>query len=218
MVSYDSALVVLASSLAGVFDRMPIPSFPHVNTTTNATNTCSNALCHCECNLLDAAIHPLHIFVPWAITMATILGLSMPTMLLCSKSKEKGLRVFAGNLLSLFALILAASCASPHPSVCYTFTIHSCVRLLLQMQVSRALLGGAWWWSLRYLSVFLILALQLCAGPSISVVYWPPPHAGDTLPCAYLSHLIGCIAPGVILCCISNCLAWTRCTPHIKDS
>ena len=215
MVSYDSALVVLACTLAGAFDRAPFTPLPSFNAT--ATDSCSATTCHRECHSLDATIHPLHIFVPWAITLATVLGLSMPTMLLRSKSKERGLCVFACNLFRLLCLILAAVCVSAPPSVCYTLTVHSCVRLLLQLDVSRTLLGGVWWWRLRFLSVGLILALQLSVGPAISVVQWSPSVQDSTLHCAYLSHLIGCIVPEAVLCAVWHCLFWTLGRTHIKD-
>jgi hypothetical protein len=152
-----------------------------------------------ECPALDTTIHPLHLLVPWLVTLGIVVVLSMPTVLLRSKDKEKGLRIMAGNLFQLLGLLLGSILVWEHPSVCYAFTIHSCVRFLGLMEVSSGLVGGSFWWGMRYAGILLILAFQLQVGPAISVVQWQAHTPSSTLACAYLCHLLGCVAPALAL-------------------
>lgn len=199
MVSYGSALVVLVCTLAGGFDRTPLTGSLPIPPLPNHTSSCNAGARGRECLLLDQHIHPLHLFLPWGITLTTLAILGMPTVLLRSKTKEGGMRVFAGNIFQYLCLLLCSYFLSEHPTVCFTLTVHSCVLLLLHMDVSSALVGGPWWWGLRYLSVALILGGGLCLGPAVSVVRWPTPGQETHPPCAYLSHLVGCVAPGLVL-------------------
>jgi hypothetical protein len=201
MVLSDSLLVVFACTLAGGFNHPTttiIDKKNHThppNTTAHNNGTCGLGTRWMECRELDRTITPMHLTVPWILTLATIVVLSMPTVLLRSRHKELGLRVFAGNLLQCLGLLLASSFATDHPSICFTLTIHSCVRLLAQLQITPV--GGASWWSLRFLAIFAILALEVCTGPAVSVVRWQ--DTSPPLTCAYLAHLIGCILPELIL-------------------
>jgi hypothetical protein len=204
MVFPESVLVVLASTLAGGIQRVP----PDDDDDAGAGNaSCGLGTRWQECHVLDERIRPPHLVVPWCITLCTVVILSMPTVLLRSRFKERGLRTFAGNLFQCLGLLLCSSFLSDHPSICFALTIHSSVRLLVQMEVSDALLGGCVWWGLRYVSVLAILFLQVTLGPSLSVVRWPTTPAGTALPCAYLAHLAGCIIPDLALACM-RCLVW----------
>jgi hypothetical protein len=72
--------------------------------------------------------------------------------------------------------------------------------LLAHMEVSPALLvGPRWWWGLRYLSMYGLLAWQVMLGPAVSVVRWPSTPPGSAVPCAYLAHLGGVLAPVWVL-------------------
>lgn len=93
--------------------------------------------------------------------------------------------------------LMTGSMASEHPSLNYAVSAHGSVLLLSRMEVSRTLLGGAQWWSLRYVMIVAILAYIATQGPAVAVVRWP--GAGDSLSCAYVAHLLGCIWPGFLL-------------------
>jgi hypothetical protein len=212
MVLPESLLVVLVSTLSGGLERGgdedngTLPLFDARLYTPPAPSRHSNGTCSMamgtrwpECHVLDEYVKPIHLIVPWCVTLGAIVVLSMPTVLLRSRQKEKGLRTIAGNLFQYLGLLVCSSFVTDHPSICYTLTLHSCVRLLVQLQVTDALVGGGAWWTLRYAVVWALLCLQLCFGPSISVVRWPSTPAGSALPCAYLAHLGGCIVPDLAL-------------------
>lgn len=168
-----------------------------------------------ECPVQDPMMHPLHLFTPWMLTLSTLVILSMPTVLLRAKAKEKGLKLFAGNLFQLLGLLAFSTLLSEHPSVCYTFTVHACIRFLCIMDKSTVLLGNIWWWSLRYLSILFILGYQFAWGPAVSVVHWGPSpkhlqRDDDQLQCAYLSHLIGSVAPTLVLFCVRCVISSAR--------
>jgi hypothetical protein len=185
----EHALVVLASTLAGGMDR---------NRTLSPGNaTCGRGTAWLECEVLDESIAPLDVALPWVFTLGTLVFLGMPTLVLRSKHKERGLGRLAWDLLQCLALMLCSSFVTDHPSICFALTTHSCARLLTRMEGSKALVGGAWWWGLRYLALAQLLAWLILAGPAISVVRWEstPP----ALPCAYLAHLAGCVVPDLIL-------------------
>ena len=205
MVFPESVFVVLASTLAGGIQQN---SSGADATTLGAGNaSCGLGTRWHECHVLDEHIRPLHLIIPWCITLCTVVILSMPTVLLRSRFKERGLRTFAGNLFQCLGLLLCSSFLSDHPSICFALSIHSSVRLLVQMEVSDALLGGGAWWGLRYVSVLAILVLQVTLGPSLSVIRWPTTPHGTALPCAYLAHLAGCLIPDLGLACM-RCLVW----------
>jgi hypothetical protein len=191
----ESLMVVIAATLSGGV-RPPATTPP----TADPNSTCAHAGARWgECVVLDTEITGQHLAVPWVITLTAIVILSMPTVLLRSKSKEKGLRSFACNLLQCLGLLSCSFLFADHPSICFALGLHSCIRMLVQMEVSDGLLGGSWWWSLRYVAALLILTLEIIAGPPISVVRWPGTPQGTALPCAYLSHLAGCIVPDLVL-------------------
>ena len=207
-------------------------STPRVNHTTPVSATLGlGGFQWRECPALDATIHPLHLLAPWMITLATLVILSMPTVILRSKSKEKGLRIFAGNLLRFLGLVVSCSFLSNHASVCYTFTLHASIRFLGRMELSPVLLGGPLWWGMRFLAAFLILLMQLLVGPPVSVVHWPgstprapPTDSGEQcqsqyqqpLPCAYLCHLVGCVGPDLVLSFV-RCLITSAQYIHIRE-
>lgn len=207
MVLPESLLVVLVSTLSGGLER---ESITIINASSAQSSFASyqhligNGSCGVgtrwpECHVLDEHIRPFHLAVPWCLTLASIVILSMPTVLLRSRQKERGLRTVAGNLLQFLGLLTCTSLITDHPSICFTLTLHSCVRLLVQLELSDALVGGSGWWTLRYAAVWILLCLQLCFGPSISVIRWPTTPAGSALPCAYLAHLAGCLLPELAL-------------------
>jgi hypothetical protein len=209
----DSVLVIMCCTLAGGFERPSIPEFlrymgledsagPGASSfcNLNASSTCDKTRSRWrECPALDTTIHPLHLLAPWLMTVAIVVVLSMPTVLLRSKDKERGLRILAGNLFQLLGLLLCSILVWDHPSVCYAFTIHSCVRFLGLMEVSAGLVGGVFWWGMRYAGIILILLLQLLVGPAVSVVQWQAQTPSSALACAYLCHLLGCVAPALAL-------------------
>jgi hypothetical protein len=195
MVSIDSLLVVVVSTLAGGFNRTTgvIPDTASGNFTATGEGSCGASAKWGECHRLDAMIHPLHLLLPWVVTLCTVVTLGMPSVLLHSKGQEDGLRFFAGNLFQFFGLLSCSTLVSDHPSVCYALTLHSCVRLLDQH-----VFLFSWGWFLQRLGVALLLLLQLIEGPAVSVVHWPG-GTPATLPCAYLCHLVGCVAPDLVL-------------------
>lgn len=188
----ESLLVVIASTLSGGLRE-------HVNNSTNGTCASSGISLWSECAVLDSGITSQHLAAPWIITLGTIVFLSMPTVLLRSKAKAKGLMSFACNLLQCLGLLCCSFLFVDHPCICFTVGLHSCVRLLVQMEVLNGLVLGSLWWSLRYLVAFGLLVLEIAAGPAVAVVRWPSTPPGSALSCAYLAHLIGCIFPDLIL-------------------
>lgn len=206
MVLPESLLVVLVSTLSGGLEREATVNGSGGSQSFHASyqHLIGNGSCGIgtrwpECHVLDEFVKPIHLVVPWCLTLGCIVILSMPTVLLRSRQKEKGLRLVAGNLLQFLGLLTCTSFVTDHPSICFTLTLHSCVRLLVQLQISDVLVGGRSWWTLRYAAVWVLLCLQLCLGPSISVIRWPATPAGSALPCAYLAHLVGCILPDMAL-------------------
>ncbi len=166
---------------------------------------------------MDSGITAQHLLTPWIVCLATIVVLSMPTVLLRSKTKEKGLRTFAYNLLMYLGLLSCSVLFADHRSICFTLGLHSCVRLLAQLEVSHGMLGSSLWWGLRYPVILGILGLEVVAGPAISVVRWPSTPTGTALPCAYLAHLAGCIFPDLVLVYLRWLIAAAHYV-HIHDS
>ena len=229
MVLPESVLVVLVSTLAGGLDRggpVIVNASTLNDTADRSTNSsrifspgngsCAVGARWAECRALDQDIKPVHLGLPWFITLGTIVILSMPTVLLRSRRKQSGLRVVACNLLQFLGLLACASVISDHPSICFTLTLHSCVRLLVQLEISDSLVGGNSWWTLRYAVVWILLCLQLCFGPSISVVQWPSTPT-SALPCAYLAHLVGYIVPDMALASLRWLIVMFNCVKTRED-
>ena len=183
----EHALVILASTLGGGMERNLTPG--------NAT--CGVGTAWLECAVLDEGISPLDVVIPWAFTLGTLVFLGAPTLLLRSKHKERALGHLAWALFQCLALMTCSSFATDHPS--FALTRHSCARLLTRMQKSDTLVGGAWWWGLRYLALAQFLVWLVFVGPPLSVVRWESTPPGQTLPCAYLAHLAGCVVPDLVL-------------------
>jgi hypothetical protein len=183
----EHALVVLVSTLAGGVERRRVA----------ANETCGRGGSWGDCEALDALIRPEHMLLPWCVTLGGIVVLGMPTLLLRSRHKEAGLRILAWTLLQSLCLVLCSLFVTDHPSLNFALTLHSCVRLLTRMRVSDGLVGGRWWWRLRYALAGQLLVWEALAGPAVSIVRWPATPEG--LPCAYLAHLVGSLVPDMLL-------------------
>lgn len=206
MVFPESALVVLASTLAGGIPRTETDSFqqPHAN------HTCGHGTRWGECHVLDEHISATHLMIPWVVTLCSVIVLSMPTLLLRSRSKERGLRTIAGNMFYCLGLLLCSFFVSDHPAICLALSMHSCMRLLVRMDTSDAMIGGMFWWSLRYVAALGVLLLQVFVVPSLSVVRWPSTRKGSAIECAYLAHLAGCIVPDLAISCMRGMISTAR--------
>lgn len=218
----DTILVILACTLAGGMDRAPWAFLGSANVTLpppQGNHSCPADSPHWrDCAELDAMIQPVHLFTPWVCAFATVVFLGMPTVLLRSRVKEKGLRHFTGILVQFLSLLGCGALMTARPAVCFVFALHASVRFLSSIDASHVLVGGGGWWSLRYLSVMLILAGQLVLGPPVAVVHWPGgPGGGEGVACAYLCHLVGCVVPDVALSGVRCLIAFARYV-HIRDS
>lgn len=188
----EHALVVLVSTLAGGIERLQ-------DVSPWADGMCGKGDSWADCEVLDALIRPEHMLIPWCLTLGGIVVLGMPTLLLRSRYKEAGLRILAWTFLQSLSLVLCSLFVTDHPSLNFTLTLHSCVRLLVRMRVSDSLVGGRWWWRMRYLLVVQLLAWEALTGPAVSIVRWPATPKGSALPCAYFAHLVGSLVPDMVL-------------------
>jgi hypothetical protein len=203
MIFPESLLVVLACTLSGGIERHP-SAHPLGN------ESCGQGSRWEECSVLDNSIRPAHLAVPWCATLGCIVFLSMPTVLLRSRCKERGLSVIAWNLFQCLTLMLCSCFVTDHPSIQFVLTLHSCVLLLGHMDVSGPLVGASWWWALRHAVTLGILVWVIALGPPVSVVRWPGTPAGPALPCAYLAHLAGSIIPDCVLLVLQGVLLLAR--------
>jgi hypothetical protein len=205
MILPESLLVVLACTLSGGIEKRSSPA-PAQN---NAT--CGIGTRWVECGVLDASVTALHLAVPWVVTLGAVVVLSMPTVLLRSKHKEKGLSVVASNLMQCLGLMLCSSFLTDHPSICFTLSLHSCILLLGHMDVAGPQVGAGWWWACRHLVALGLLVWEALVGPAVSVVHWPSTPPGTALQCAYLAHLAGAVVPDCVLLVLRGLLHFGRC-------
>ena len=185
----EHVLVVLASTLAGGIER---PARPQA--TSNAT--CGRGSVWADCAAMDETIQPGDVLLPWTATLGTLLFLSMPSVLLRSRHKIEALSILAWTYLQYLCLLVLSTMSTDHPCISFTLSLHSCVRLLARMEVTDRLVGGSWWWRLRYLTMAGLLVWAVLAGAPVSVVRWVEQ---DDPACAYRMHLAGCIAPDLAL-------------------
>jgi hypothetical protein len=186
----EHVLVILVSTLAGGIERLQVVA---------SNGTCGKGGSWGDCEVLDGLIQPEHMLVPWCLTLGGLVFLGMPTLLLRSRYKEAGLRILAWTFLQSLSLVVCSLFITDHPSLNFVLTLHSCVRLLTRVRVSDRLVGGRWWWRLRFLLMGQLLAWEALAGPAVSIVRWPTTPEGSALPCAYFAHLVGSLAPDMVL-------------------
>lgn len=187
----EHVLVVVACTLAGGVERVANHS--------DGNQTCGSGSAWLECGSLDDRISPIHIYIPWVFTLGALVVLSMPTVLLRSRHKRKALRQLSWAFFQCLLLAYCSIFATDHPSLMYTFSLHSCVRLLVRLHVTEKLVGGRWWWGLRHACALGLIAWQVFAGVPISVVGWAGGKDQQDLTCAYLAHLGGCLFPDLVL-------------------
>jgi hypothetical protein len=203
----SAAAVVVATLTGGLRDPLP-----PANHTASVEGACPDPRAWADsCAAADASIHPLHILVPWAVTLGTVVALGLPCVLTPYKGREYDLRAFAGHLLQILGLLACTLSLGHRPAICFALTLHGTLRLLLPWDQPSAWHRVAWppasVWppttaALMRPSVAAgLLALQLCEGPSsLSVVRWPS-SAGEEGPlsCAYQAHLVGALGPDLML-------------------
>jgi len=208
--------VILACSMAG----------GHFNT-TRLTTTCTQNVSQTsilwggiqasECADLDSIIRAEDIIWPWGLTIGTILFLGMPTILLKSRWKEKGISMLMGNLLRCLSCLACVICLFHQPVVAYTLSLHSCSHLLAGLKLHKtAMMGGSVWWGMRFLAVPCILVIAGVSGPPVSIVQWPK-MPSSCVHCAFLAHLIGCIVPGLAMTFTDFFMACVRYMQDVPD-
>ena len=209
MIFPESLLVVLACTLAGGVERPLALAKPN--------GTCKVGTHWDECTVLDETMVPHHLVVPWGVALACITFLSLPTILLRSKRKEEALCMVASNLFQCYGLMLCSIWVTDHPSIFFALSLHGCVLLLGRMEAGAPLVGGPWWWGMRYPVALCLLAWEVLQGPPLSVVRWPSTPQGTALPCAYLAHLAGAIAPDCVLMLLRRASSAGRSCICVRD-
>ena len=212
-----SAAAVIAATLTGGLRSSGEPLSPPMSnphpTASEAGGSCPRAWADeaDSCAAVDAGISSLHILVPWAVTLCTVVALGLPSVLTSYKGREYDLRAFAGHLFQILGLLACTLSLAHRPAICFAFTLHGVLRLLLPWDQPSA------WHRVAYTPSSLIwppstacllrptvaaglLLLQLCEGPvGLSIVRWPSAEAAAPLSCAFQAHLEGCLAPDVVL-------------------
>lgn len=158
--------------------------------------TCRAGRTFPECTGPDADVAPLDLLWPWSVTLAALVILGAPTLLVPSSKRAQGIGTVTFACLQCLLLMLACA-AVGHPSVAFGLSLHACVQFLVRFRAGPVLVGGSSWWSLRYAAVLAVLGGAVVRGPPVSVVHWP--DTADTTACARLTHLIGCLVPGLLL-------------------
>lgn len=193
----EHVLMVVASTLSGGMDKV-LRFHAHKDQNTNAT--CGKGSTWVECEALDAFVSPQDVLLPWIITLGWLVVLGMPTVVLRSRHKDQGLALLAWAFLQYLSLVVCCLFATDHPVITYAMTMHACIRLLTRLSVSEKLVGGSWWWGLRFLGVGQLLLWEVIAGFPVSIVRWGRSPSWDQgLSCAYLAHLAGCLIPDLVL-------------------
>jgi len=189
-----SSIVIISSTLAGGRVNCSLEKIP-------VNHTCTPGTRFPQCSTLDITISKMHVKAPWIILLSSLAILSMPTILLKSKYKEKAMQNIAWIFLQCL-LLMTISILIDHPSIAYTLSSHSCIYMLFTMNIHPNFTGGSSWWALRYVSILVFVVFQISIGPPISVVKWPDTE--DNTSCAYLAHLIGIIFPPIISCLLTT--------------
>lgn len=221
----DSILVILVCTLPGGVDQGLWEAVPLVNKTDRAFKPQFHGNRSCaagghawrDCAELDASVHPMHLFAPWAVTLATVVCLSMPTIMLRSRAKARALRLVTGILVQYLCLLGCGVFMAARPAISFVFSLHATIRFLSSIENSPVMVGGTAWWALRYLAAGSILTGQMAFGPIVPVVYWPGITMESGVSCAYLCHLIGCVLPDVALSIVQCLVAFARCIPLRDD-
>jgi hypothetical protein len=191
--------VVLACTLAGGVERKPSLQLPR-------NSTCLSDGHWSECHVLDEGVSPDHVWTVWAVGLGSLVILGMPTLLLRSTDKERGLSMVASGLFQCLGLMVCSLVVADHPVVRFTLSLHSVVRLLEHVDMGPPMVGGWFWWELRHLVVLCLLLWEVSVGPAVSIVRWPNTPDGPALQCAYLAHLVGAIGPD----CVLIALRWVQ--------
>ncbi len=199
MFVWDSVVVMIACTLAGADIQEVTPPPPKSNSTCP-----SSAFSPPVCAELDSTIQPRHILAPWVFTLSCVLLLGMPTLFIVSVRGEKAMQRFARELVLFLGLLLTGSfvVSRAGPTVRFVYSMHACVRFLVRFYKGSDLVGGRRmrWFLLRYVGVIGLLCWQVLQGPPVSFVVWPGSSLSSlSLSCAHLSHLMGSIAPDVVL-------------------
>jgi hypothetical protein len=188
--------VVAATTLAGARLRL-LDSEPP---------TCGSAapLGH-ECHALDAHVSREVFYVPWILTIALLLVLSLPTVALESRHPELGLQWVTGVFLHQTLMLIL--CAGLPRTVGYALGLHACVHTLLTIRWGHHLVGGRLWWGLRFPAAAGLVGLAARYGPPVSVLRWPGADSTDAIACATTAHLVGGLLPDLVYALESGLVA-----------
>ena len=200
MLHIEQLLMVVASTLSGGVDKIVQSHRPEYSS-SQGNFTCGRGASWGECEALDRQFYPLDVLIPWCFTLCWLFVLGLPTLCVRSKHKTQALAGLAWMLFEFLALVTCCLWCTDHPVITFAMTLHSCVRLLCQVQVSDKFVGGKWWWSLRYFGVLQLLVWEVVCGVPVSIVRWGRSAEVDQgVACAYLAHLGGCLVPDLVLC------------------
>lgn len=150
-----------------------------------------------ECTILDSQVSHTALYAPWVLTMCMLIFLGLPTVMLESRYPETGTQTLISLFLRQTLIMFLARSLSRHTF--YAVGLHACVHTLLSLRSGPHLVGGGWWWGLRFLGVVVLVYLAALYGPSVSLVPWPGSNSFEALACAALSHLLGMLLPDIFL-------------------
>lgn len=196
------ALVILACDHAGGYFR---PENQSCKPAANGTLLGEDP----TCLGLDALVTQQDTLTAWGVTVAVMLVLGIPTVVLRSRWRENGIQFVTGQharLLLLMVFVIGRTSVEN-----YVFGLHACVSVLVGMKPpgSSCVLGSPLWWRLRYIGVLLILIHAAMLGPPVSVTHWPAvPEA--FMRCAHRTHLRGAVIPDLALFVLAQALETWR--------
>ena len=185
-------------------------SLPGGRLKQNYTSTCtptSFPVCTSITNVL-----PYHVLAIWTLTLLSLVFLGLPTLVVPSRDREKGLRLQMPPLVISLSCLLFCSYQFPL-GITYIVSLHTCMFVLLYPSYDPSFVGGYTWWSLRYLAANALLLFAIYEGPPVPLVRWPGVDE-SAIGCAAFAHLVGVILPDAFRCLFDsneflvNALGW----------
>ncbi|NBV33925.1 MAG: hypothetical protein EBR81_09115 [Proteobacteria bacterium] len=183
--------VVLATSLNGGRFK--------TSESTCFSSTNNNSLFNCAS---ISNVLPYHVVAIWTLTLLSLVFLGLPTLIVPSRDREKGLRLQMPPLFILLCCLLFCL-HQLSLGLTYIVSLHACMFALLYPQYDPSFVGGRSWWSLRYLAANGLILFAIYEGPPVPLVRWPGVD-DQAVGCAALAHLVGCILPEAFRCFLGS--------------
>ena len=156
-----------------------------------------SSVCSAPCSTLGARLRPQHLITPCIIALSAWSASALPTLVLSSRHKVRGIRSCLWQLVLLWLGLVIGSGLSMRDKVWgYAWMLHSSAQALAAWSPPKRVLVFQWAQpSLCALGTLTVFLFALSSGAPASLIRW---HTGAQSQCGWSAHLAAVLGVDIV--------------------